>query len=207
MIEILVNNLEIFFMIIMSMLYIAFIFFTENTTSKSLIFFISSFINIFNYSFVLKNEYNFLTMVLLNIIFVLIVAFFYVYSDTSNNSLSADFIEDNDIKNFIVIIIFAVSLFVLCFIFLKYNSKKEFFSKNFSNKILIDSTTNYKVDNLVQKKEIILIGGHNYIIYTRKIRFIEENNMFSNYNLIVILYVVVSIISFFITNKGKTDEG
>jgi hypothetical protein len=90
---------------------------------------------------------------------------------------------------------------------LRYNLKKEFFNKGFSNEVLADSTSNYKVDNLVQKKETITINNHNYIIYTRKIKFIEENNMFLNYNLIVILYVVTSIVSFFITNKGNTDEG
>ncbi|MDR1498982.1 MAG: hypothetical protein LBS34_01700 [Rickettsiales bacterium] len=203
----LTNNLDVFFTIIMMLLYIAFVFCAKNIISKFFIFFISSFINIFNYSVVLKNEYNFLTIVLLNVIFMLAVAFFYVHSNTDNKNLSSDFMEANDIKNFITITIFLISFVSLCFIFLSFNSKKEMFNKLFSNKIVADKTDNFRVDGLVQKKQELQINNQKYIIYTRNINFIENSNIFLNYNLIIIFYIAVSIIGFFITSGIKENEG
>lgn len=207
MIEILLNNLDIFFIIIMGLLYISFIFLAEDINYKFFIFFISSFINIFNYSVVLKNEYNFLTIVLLNIIFILIIIIFYIYSDIKQENLSSDFIESNDIKNFITIVIFLGSFILLCYIFIILNSKKNLFGNNINkNTIITTEKYYYKKNNILEKKEIINNKNEHYTIYTRNIPFIEKNNIFLNYNLIIILYITITIVSFFMTNNKRKDE-
>jgi hypothetical protein len=81
------------------------------------------------------------------------------------------------------------------------------FNKLFSNKIVADKTDNFRVDGLVQKKQELQINNQKYIIYTRNINFIENSNIFLNYNLIIIFYIAVSIIGFFITSGIKENEG
>ena len=119
------NNLNIFFATLMCVLYVAFIFYAKKTESKFFIFFISSFINIFNYSVVLKNEYNFLSIVLLNLLFLFVIIFFYIYSDIENNILPDDFVESSDMKNLIVLSIFIFSLVSICCIFSSLYFKKS----------------------------------------------------------------------------------
>lgn len=205
MIEILVNSLDIFFTVMMGLLYVAFVFFAKNITSKFFIFFISGFINIFNYSVIIKNEYSFLTLVLLNIIFMLVIAILYIYIDANQENLDSSFIESNDIKNFTIIIILIASFIMLCLIFRAINMKKELFYNISINRANILTTEKYykKVDSSIEKKEIFSDGGQKFIIYTRNLAFIENNNIFLNYNLLIILYVSVVIVVFFITNKKK----
>ncbi len=206
MIEILINSLDIFFLVMMWLLYIAFIFFAKNITSKFFIFFISCFVNIFNYSIVIKNEYSFLTIVLLNIIFMLVVAIFYIYVDMSQENLSSNFIEGNDIKNLIIISIFVTSFIMISLIFNGINKKKNLFNNISINKTNILTTNKLykKTSNGLEQKEILDINGQKFIVFTRNIVFIENNNIFLNYNLLIILYISVIIVVFFITNKKNT---
>lgn len=205
--EIVLNSLDIFFVIMMAMLYIAFVFLAKNITSKFFIFFISSFVNIFNYSVVLKDQYSFLTVVLLNIIFMLIVIIFFIYSNLEKENLPSSFIESNDIKNLIIIVIFLTSFIILCFIFTSINKQKDLFKGGTlnGNHILTTTKIYYKEKN-IQRKEIFENNGQKFIIYNRNIDFIEKNNIFTNYNLFIVLYVSIVIVVFFATNKTRVKN-
>lgn len=204
--EILINGLDLFFVGMMGLLYIAFVFFAKNIRSKFFIFFISSFINIFNYSIVLNNEYSFFTVVLLNIIFILIVIVFYIFLNREQENLPQNFVESSDIKNLITLLIFATSFVILCSIFLLLNVKKDRFKiKNIDVNTLTTTKLYTKKNSEIQKKEIYTSDGHKYIIYTRNLDFIEKNDIFSNYNLLIILYISTMIVMFFITSRKKEE--
>lgn len=197
------EHLNIFFAIIMCVLYFAFVFCAKKTESKFFIFFISSFVNIFNYSIVLKNEYNFLSVVLLNLMFVFIIIFFYIYCDVNNNILSNDFVESSDAKNLITIIIFILSFISLCFIFNSlYTRKDRLTNKPLTNNIIATSNIVIKNSNIKQEKQTIKIEKTNYIIYNRNIRFLNNNKVFHNYNLIILFYIIAIMTSFFINNSN-----
>ena len=202
-----VNGLDLFFVGIMGLLYIAFVFFAKNLRSKFFIFFISSFINIFNYSIVLNNEYSFFTIVLLNIIFILIVMIFYIFLNREQKNLPSSFIESNDIKNTITVLIFSTSFIILCFIFILLNVKKDRFKIKNDNYNILTNVKLYEKDknNNIQKKEIFINEDYKYIVYSRNLEFIEKNKIFSNYNLLILLYISTMIVMFFITNKKNRD--
>ncbi len=136
---------------------------------------------------------------------MLVVAIFYIYVDMSQDNLSSNFIEGNDIKNLITITIFITSFVMICFIFKSINKKKDLFNNISINKTNILATNKYykKTKDSLEKKEIFNINEQKFIVFTRNIAFIEKNNIFLNYNLLIILYISIVIVVFFITNKKK----
>ena len=147
-----ITNIDIFFTLIITAVYIAFIFFAKSLDSKFIVFFISSFINIFSYSTTLKNEINFLTVVLLNLFFILTLVFFYIYTDTKNNLLTSDYVESSDIKNIITTTIFILSFVIISFIFYSLNKTKIFFYNNTidNRAIIADNNYYHKINNIKQ---------------------------------------------------------
>ena len=202
------NNLNIFFATLMCVLYVAFIFYAKKTESKFFIFFISSFINIFNYSVVLKNEYNFLSIVLLNLLFLFVIIFFYIYSDIENNILPDDFVESSDMKNLIVLSIFIFSLVSICCIFSSlYFKKSKLKNTPLSNNIVTTNNVIIKNNDIKEQKKSIEIDSATYTIYNRNTEFIDSNKIFRNYNLIILFYMALIMASFFINNMNDKNEG
>ena len=202
------NNLNIFFATLMCVLYVAFIFYAKKTESKFFIFFISSFINIFNYSVVLKNEYNFLSIVLLNLLFLFVIIFFYIYSDIENNILPDDFVESSDMKNLIVLSIFIFSLVSICCIFSSlYFKKSRLKNTPLSNNIVTTNNVIIKNNDIKEQKKSIEIDNTTYTIYNRNTEFIDSNKIFRNYNLIILFYMALIMASFFINNMNDKNEG
>ena len=202
-----ITNIDIFFTLIITAVYIAFIFFAKSLDSKFIVFFISSFINIFSYSTTLKNEINFLTVVLLNLFFILTLVFFYIYTDTKNNLLTSDYVESSDIKNIITTTIFILSFVIISFIFYSLNKTKIFFYNNTidNRAIIADNNYYHKINNIKQEKKEIKLNDTNYIIYDRKNNFLEKNYFFKHYNLMILFYVALLIVTF-ITNNGIKNE-
>lgn len=202
------NNLNIFFATLMCILYVAFIFYAKKTESKFFIFFISSFVNIFNYSVVLKNEYNFLSIVLLNLLFLFVIIFFYIYSNIENNILPNDFVESSDMKNLIVLSIFIFSFISICCIFSSlYFKKNKLTNTPLTNNIITTKNVVMKDENIKQHKQSIEIDGTKYTVYNRNIEFIDSNKIFRNYNLIILFYMALIMTSFFINNINNKNEG
>lgn len=202
------NNLNIFFATLMCVLYVAFIFYAKKTESKFFIFFISSFINIFNYSVVLKNEYNFLSIVLLNLLFLFVIIFFYIYSDIENNILPDDFVESSDMKNLIVLSIFIFSLVSICCIFSSlYFKKSRLKNTPLLNNIVTTNNVIIKNNDIKEQKKSIEIDNTTYTIYNRNTEFIDSNKIFRNYNLIILFYMALIMASFFINNMNDKNEG
>lgn len=202
------NNLNIFFATLMCVLYVAFIFYAKKTESKFFIFFISSFINIFNYSVVLKNEYNFLSIVLLNLLFLFVIIFFYIYSDIENNILPDDFVESSDMKNLIVLSIFIFSFVSICCIFSSlYFKKSKLKNTPLSNNIVTTNNVIIKNNDIKEQKKSIEIDNTTYTIYNRNTEFIDSNKIFRNYNLIILFYMALIMASFFINNMNNKNEG
>ena len=202
------NNLNIFFATLMCVLYVAFIFYAKKTESKFFIFFISSFINIFNYSVVLKNEYNFLSIVLLNLLFLFVIIFFYIYSDIENNILPDDFVESSDMKNLIVLSIFIFSFVSICCIFSSlYFKKSRLKNTPLLNNIVTTNNVIIKNNDIKEQKKSIEIDNTTYTIYNRNTEFIDSNKIFRNYNLIILFYMTLIMASFFINNMNDKNEG
>ena len=203
-----ITNLDIFFTVLMTAVYIAFTFYAKTTDSKFIVFFISSFINIFNYSITLKNEINFLSIVLLNLFFILTMVFFYIYLDVNDNFLPSDYVESSDLKNIITILIFFLSFLAIASIFYSLNKDKSlFFNQKLNNSVIISENNDYYSDyNGKQKKNEIQIDNTKYIIYNRKLNFIENNYFFKHYNLMILLYVVILVVTFIINNAAKDER-
>lgn len=199
-----IANLDIFFTLLVALVYIAFVFYTKTIDSKFMVFFISCFINIFNYSIIIKNEINFLSIVTLNIFFILSMVFFYIYLDPNSNLLSSDYIENSDIKNILTIIIFVFSFILISFIFFSLSSNRErLYINQLNNNILTDKNYYYKnKDDLKQEKLYINTKEKTYIVYNKNISFIENNGFFKHYNLIILFYIIM-LISFFIINNMR----
>ena len=202
-----ITNIDIFFTLIITAVYIAFIFFAKSLDSKFIVFFISSFINIFSYSTTLKNEINFLTVVLLNLFFILAIIFFYIYTDTKSNLLTSDYIESSDIKNIITTTIFILSFVIISFIFYSLNKTKNLFYNNTINNkaIIADNNYYYNINGIKQEKKEIKLDNTNYIVYDRKNNFLEKSYFFKHYNLMILFYVALLIVTF-ITNNGRKNE-
>lgn len=191
----------------MSALYIAFVFYAKKTESKFFIFFISSFINIFNYSIILKNEYNFLSVVLLNLLFAFVIIFFYIYSDIGNNILPNDFVENSDFKNIMSVLIFLFSFFSICFIFcFTYFKKDAIKSFNINTNVINNVSFVMKEEDKLQHINIIDSNDIKYTIYNKNIKFIDNNKIFRNYNLIILCYIIILMISFVINDKSTSNE-
>ena len=204
-----ITNLDIFFTIMITAVYIAFIFFAKSLDSKFIVFFISSFINIFSYSTTLKSEINFLTVVLLNLFFILTIVFFYIHVDTNSNLLTSDYLESSDIKNVITTLIFVFSFFIISLIFYSLNKNRNlFYNTTISNKSIVTDKNYYykdsKEQNKQEKKEI-KIDNINYVVYNRKLDFIENNYFLKHYNLIVLFYVILLVTTFIINNVFKNE--
>ena len=200
-----ITNIDIFFTLIITAVYIAFIFFAKSLDSKFIVFFISSFINIFSYSTILKNENNFLTVVLLNLFFIITLIFFYIYTDTKNNLLTSDYVESSDIKNIITTTIFILSFIIISFIFYSLNKTKNLFYNNTldNRAIIADNNYYYNINGIKQEKKEIRLNNTNYVIYNRKINFLEKNYFFKHYNLMILFYVALLIITFTTNNSIK----
>ena len=200
-----ITNIDIFFTLIITAVYIAFIFFAKSLDSKFIVFFISSFINIFSYSTILKNENNFLTVVLLNLFFIITLIFFYIYTDTKNNLLTSDYVESSDIKNIITTTIFILSFIIISFIFYSLNKTKNLFYNNTldNRAIIADNNYYYNINGVKQEKKEIRLNNTNYVIYNRKINFLEKNYFFKHYNLMILFYVALLIITFTTNNSIK----
>lgn len=200
-----IANLDIFFTLLMTLTYIAFVFYTKSIDSKFMVFFISCFINIFNYSVVLKNEINFLSIVTLNIFFIISMIFFYIYADPNSNLLSSDYIESSDIKNIIIILIFILSFISISFIFYSLSKNKNYLLRTQLNNVLVaDQNYNYKNKYDVKQEKLLLnIDGNNYIVYNKNIPFIENNKIFRHYNLLILFYIVVLISTFIVNNMRR----
>lgn len=191
----------------MSALYIAFVFYAKKTESKFFIFFISSFINIFNYSIILKNEYNFLSVVLLNLLFAFVIIFFYIYSDIGNNILPNDFVENSDFKNIMSVLIFLFSFFSICFIFcFTYFKKDAIKSFNINTNVINNVSFVMKEEDKLQHINIIDSNDIKYTIYNKNIKFIDNNKIFRNYNLIILCYIIILMVSFVINDKSTSNE-
>lgn len=199
-----IANIDIFFTLLMSAVYFAFVFFTKTVDSKFIVFFISCFINIFNYSIVLKNEINFLSVLTLNIFFIIVVIFLYMSVNTDSNLLSSDYIESSDIKNIVTILIFVFSFISISYIFYSLNKNKDkLITKQLNNVIIADNNYYYKKNNLKQEKLTLKIDNKNYVIYNKNISFIENNKIIKHYNLIILFYIVILITAFIYNNTRE----
>ena len=202
-----IEHLNVLFAILMSTLYFAFIFCAKRTESKFFIFFLSSFINVFSYSTTLKNEFNFLSMIILSLVFIFVMALFYIHCELENNILSSDFVENSDIKNLVTIIIFLTGFISLCFIFTKlYTAKDKIQNMNLNNNVLSERNIVEKENDVKRDVQITTINNTRYITYRRNVKFLDKNRIFKNYNLLILFYILAIIVNLFINNPNNENE-
>lgn len=192
--------IEIFFAIIPQLLFIAFVFLTTHLNSKFFIFFISSFINIFCCSAIMNDQYNFLYIVLLNIIFMLVIIFYYILINTEEDVLSMDFIHRTTIRYVIIILSFLVSFISISIVFTAIVHRKDQLPVNKpSIVVLADKREKIrsKNKNIMIEKKTINSDGITNLIYEKRLtnKGIES---FKYFNVIMYVYVIFLSVSYFI---------
>lgn len=193
--------LDIFFTISTMMLYVAFLFFTTHINSKFFIFFISCFANIFCYSIIIKKEYNFFFLVLLNVLFMLIMVFYYIMIDLDEKSLTQEFTNRSTLKHVLIISFFLCGLFFILTIFSIFYKKQELINSNYNvvpiafNKVVKNSYES-KLDNYGKI-------DNNIIVYQKNVRELN-NKVFSNFNILVLVYIcLLNVLYFTMSDKDK----
>jgi hypothetical protein len=187
------------------LLFIAFVFLTTHLNSKFFIFFISGFANIFCYSAVLNDQYNFSYVVLLNIIFMLIIAFYYILIDIEEDSLPIDFIKRTPLKYFIIIISFLISFVSILSIFRSFVRRSEILNINKPSVVVVDYREKMKTKNknLTIEKKLIDAQHTNIknIVYEKTFKDIKMS-VFKYFNTAILIYVIFLSVNYFIYKEN-----
>ncbi|MDR2760756.1 MAG: hypothetical protein LBB09_02830 [Rickettsiales bacterium] len=195
---------DIFFTVISGALFVAFVFLTTHINSKFFIFFISSFANIFCYSVIIADQYNFSYIVLLAIIFMLIVIFYYILVDIDEKLLPVEFVNRTTLRYIVIIASFLISFLFISIAFTSLIRRKDALHYNDFSTVLANQREKVESGsgkNITLEKKTVVDGQEKNIIYEKTFRS-KRTIFFKYFNILIFIYVIFLNISYFIYKRN-----
>ncbi len=204
MVGIIFGNIDIFFTLVLICLYLGNIFFVRDLFFRFLVFFCSEFISIMNLLFIFYKQDNFLTLLLMNVVFMLLIVYLLFYSKNNKEIVDTP-IGANKKSTVILSIIFYLCIFSMtAYSFIKINNKDIINSSD--DKLLIYNRNYIKNEHGIDiKNEVMNIktGKVDYQ-YIKHPKAFENKSFLKKYNFLIILYTLFVVFMFFISKSHKS---
>jgi hypothetical protein len=154
---------------------------------------------------ILNDQYNFSHIVLLNIIFILIMAFYYILSNLKEDSLPVDFIRRTALRYLVIITCFLFSLVSIFAILRSLMKRSEALHIDKPSIMLVDGREKIRSENKNIAIEKKFIGSQSFGVRSvayEKTSMNVETDTFKYFNILILIYVIFLSVSYFIHKKN-----